>query len=295
MKISPLLSAVLAVSCAFFMAATIATTAEAKIVTREISYKDGSTPLTGYFVYDDAARRPMPGVLVVHEWWGLSDNIKNKAEKLAALGYAAFAADMYGNGKFGNTPEEAQALATPFYKDPGLMVRRAEAGLAVLKEQPQVDAARLGAIGYCFGGSVALQLARSGEDILGVVSFHGGLKTSEPAEPGRVKAQVLALNGGADTLVPPSERANFKKEMADAGVTFKTVEYPDALHAFTNPKATEIGKRFDMPVAYNADADEKSWAEMQGFFKRLFSARPVAAPAAEDNGAPDAAPPAPAQ
>ena len=267
-------------------------TAEAKMVTKEIDYKDGATPLKGVLYYDDSVHRPLPGVLVVHEWWGLSENIKAKAEKLAALGYVAFAADIYGKDKFANNPEEAEKLATPFYKDPGLMVSRAEAGLAVLKKQPQVDATRLAATGYCFGGSVVLQLARSGADVLGVVSFHGGLKTSEPAEPGRVKAQVLALDGGADKLVSPKERANFKKEMADAGVTFKVVEYPGALHAFTNPKATEIGKRFNMPIAYDADADQKSWDEMRGFLKRIFTAKPVetAPAAAEQPAAPTTAP-----
>lgn len=281
MKSLPLLAAAVA-------ALLLATPAEAKIVMREIDYKDGATPLSGTLYYDDAIHHPVPGVLVVHEWWGLSDNIRGKAERLAELGYVAFAADVYGKNKFADNPDEAQKLSAPFYKDPGLMVRRAEAGLAVLKKQPQVDTARLGAMGYCFGGSVVLQLARSGEDILGVVSFHGGLKTSEPAEPGRVKAQVLALEGGADTLVPPPERAKFKKEMQDAGVTFKVVEYPDALHAFTNPKATEIGKRFNMPIAYNADADQKSWAEMKAFFKRLFSA-----PAAPKPSAPETATPKP--
>ncbi len=248
------------------------TAAEAKIVTREIPYKDGATALTGFLAYDDAIRHA-PGILVVHEWWGYNDYVRMRAQQLAALGYVAFAADMYGTGKFGNNPKEAEALATPFYKDPHLMLTRAEAGLEVLKRQPQVDKDRVGAIGYCFGGSVVLEVARHGaDDVRGVVSFHGGLKTSEPAEAGRVTAQVLALNGGADKMVTEKERNNFRKEMTDAGVTFKTVDYPGATHAFTNPKATQIGKRFDMPIEYNEQADKASWVEMQKFFKRIFSA-----------------------
>jgi len=275
--------ALLATAAAVLLFAHIA---NAKIVTRDIPYTDGGVQLTGVLAYDDAMHGKRPGVVVVHEWWGLNDYIRNRTMQVAELGYVAFAIDMYGSNKFGNNPKEAEALATPFYKDNHLMLTRAEAGLAVLKKQPQVDDTRLAAIGYCFGGSVALEMARRGEDLKGVVSFHGGLKTSEPAEGGRVTAQILALNGGADKFVDATERANFKKEMANAGATVKIVEYPGATHAFTNPKATEIGKRFNMPIAYDADADQKSWAEMKSFLKRVFTVKPAETPAPDATATP---------
>jgi len=247
-----------------------ATTARAELVAKEIKYKDGEVELTGYYVYDDAFTAPLPGMIVVHEWWGHNDYARRRADQLAGLGYAAFALDMYGTGKMGMNPAEATALSKPFYEDRKLMVSRAEAGLNTLLAQPQVDATRTGAVGYCFGGTVALEMARKGIDLKGVAAFHAGLSTPERAEPARVKAQVLALNGGADEMVKQEERDNFVAEMKAAGVTFKSVDYPGALHAFTNPKATEIGERFKIPVAYDADADKKSWAEMEAFFARLF-------------------------
>lgn len=270
MKFSPAFS-VFAVLAGVLLMSLSPTPASADLVSREIPYKDGDTQLTGYFVYDDAIATPMPGVLVIHEWWGHNDYARKRADMLAKLGYAAFALDMYGTNKVADTPDDAKKLAGPFYENRGLMHTRALAGLAILKEQPQVDTTRLGAIGYCFGGTVALELARRGEDLKGVVSFHGGLAAPERAEPGRVKAQVLALNGGDDKMVTPEERANFVEEMKAAGVNFKSIDYPGALHAFTNPKATVIGERFNMPIAYNESADRQSWDEMQEFFTRLFA------------------------
>lgn len=252
--------------------------AEARVVTQSIVYKDGETVLEGFFAYDDAAHQPMPGVVVVHEWWGNNDYARKRAEQLAELGYAALAIDMYGQNVQGRNPEEAAKLSKPFRENRRLMQTRAIAGLDVLRAQPQVDKARLGAIGYCFGGTVALELARAGERLKGVVSFHGGLSAIERAEPARVKAQVLALNGGADPMVSQQERDNFVAEMKAAGVSFKMVDYPGATHAFTNPKATDIGKRFDIPVAYNEGADRKSWEEMKKFFGRLFDEKPVYIP-----------------
>lgn len=254
---------------ALLLALAFSTPASAAIVTKEVPYKDGETELTGYFAYDDAATAPLPGVIVVHEWWGHNEYARKRAEMIAGLGYAAFAIDMYGTGKSAATPDEAKSLSSPFYENRALMHSRAVAGLNALKAQPQVDAARLGAVGYCFGGTVALELARRGEDLKGVVSFHGGLSAPERAEPGRVKAQVLALNGGDDPMVRQEEKDNFVAEMKAAGVNFKSIDYPGATHAFTNPKATEIGERFSLPVAYNEAADQKSWEEMKKFLGRL--------------------------
>ncbi|HYD19486.1 MAG TPA: dienelactone hydrolase family protein [Patescibacteria group bacterium] len=250
------------------------TTAEARIVTREVPYSDGGVTLTGYYAYDDQARKPMPGVIVIHEWWGANQYARKRAEQLAGLGYAAFAIDMYGAGKAANNPDEAKKLSAPFYANRSLMYSRAMAGLNKIKTLPNVDATRLAAVGYCFGGTVALELARKGEDLKGVVSLHGGLAAAERAEPGRVKAQVLVLNGGADAMVTAKERANFVAEMQTAGVNFKNIVYPDATHAFSNPKATEIGKRFNLPIAYNEAADEKSFSEEKRFLARVFT-RPV--------------------
>lgn len=244
--------------------------AQAAVVGKEIVYKDGDTELTGYFAYDDAAKAPMPGVLVIHEWWGHNDYVRRRAEQLAGLGYAAFALDMYGTAKSGETPDEASSLSKPFYDDRNVMRRRALAGLKTLKTQPQVDAANLSAVGYCFGGTVALELARAGIDLKGVAAFHAGLATTMPAKPAVVKAQILALNGGADPFVPQAEKDAFIQEMTAAGATFKSIDYPGVTHAFTNPAATEKGKKYNIPVAYDAEADKKSWDEMKAFFARLF-------------------------
>jgi len=248
-----------------------ATPASAALVTKDITYKDGNVTLTGHYAYDDAAKAPVPGVIVVPEWWGDNDYAHRRADQLAGLGYAAFAIDMYDNNKIAADPKEATALSKPFYDDRALMVRRAEAGLQTLEAQPQVDKTRLGAIGYCFGGAVALSLARNGDDLKGVVSFHGNLATPTPAVKGKVKAEVLALNGADDQFVKPDEKAGFVKEMMSAGVIYKSIEYPGATHAFTNPDATAMGKKFNLPIAYNADADKKSWDEMKAFFARLFA------------------------
>jgi len=248
-----------------------ATPASAALVTKDITYKDGNTTLVGHYAYDDAVKTPMPGIIVVPEWWGDNDYAHRRADQLAGLGYAAFAIDMYDNNKIATDPKEATALSKPFYDDRALMVRRAEAGLKTLEDQPQVDKTRLGAIGYCFGGAVALSLARNGDDLKGVVIFHGNLATPTPAKKGQVKAEVLALNGADDQFVKPDEKAAFAKEMTDAGVTFKSIDYPGATHAFTNPDATALGKKFKLPIAYNQAADQKSWEEMKAFFARLFA------------------------
>lgn len=247
-----------------------ATQAQAAIVTQEIPYKDGDVELTGFLAYDDTNPGKAPGVAIIHEWWGHNDYARSRAEQLAGLGFVAFAIDMYGTGKIAATPEEAGALSKPFYDDRMLMRKRAQAGIDVLKAQPQTDAGNIAVIGYCFGGTVALEVARGGADVKGVVSFHGGLATPMPAQKGVVKAQVLALNGKNDSLVPEADRAAFLEEMTAANVNFKAVDYPGAVHAFTNPAATEIGQKFNMPVAYNAEADKQSFADMRSFFAKIF-------------------------
>ena len=261
------------------------TQAHAAIVTKEIPYKDGSVELTGYLAYDDAIKSApgrsgpdtnsgagtAPGILVIHEWWGHNDYARMRADMLAKLGYVAFALDMYGKGVTADNPDDATKLSKPFYDDRKLMRSRALAGLEVLKAQPNVDTSNLGIIGYCFGGSTALELARAGTDVKAIVSFHGGLATTMPAKAGDVKAHVLTLNGSDDKFVSNNEKMDFLKEMTMAQVNFRSIEYPGATHAFTNPKATEMGEKFKLPIAYNKEADEKSWAEMQSFYYQTFS------------------------
>jgi dienelactone hydrolase len=245
----------------------------AAVVTGEVPYRDGNTELLGYYAYDDkqdAAK--MPGVIVVHEWWGHNDYARHRAEQLAGLGYFAFAVDMYGKGVLADMPDKAGALAKPFNDDPGLMRRRAHAGIAALKSLMQAmtyganKGESIGAIGYCFGGTVVLELVRGGETLKGAVALHGNLKTPDPAAPGSLMGQsVLALNGADDPMAPPDVRAAFVKEMQAGGANVKSVDYAGAKHAFTNPASTEIGKKFNLPVEYNAEADAKSFEEMKAF------------------------------
>ncbi len=234
-----------------------------------VSYTlDGKT-YKGYITYDSNNKDKRPGVLVVHEWWGLNDYSRGRAKQLAELGYIAMAVDMFGDGKQGNDPKAAQELATPFYNDPTLSKTRLDAALNKLKEYSQLDTANVAAIGYCFGGFVVLNAAKLGADLKGVVSFHGGLG-GVPVKKELVKAKILVCHGEADDFVN-KEVAPFKKSMDSAGVEYTFKSYPKATHAFTNPAATENGKKFNMPIEYNAAADTASWNDMKDFFKKVFS------------------------
>jgi len=206
--------------------------------------------------------------VVVHEWWGLNDYPKMRARQLAEMGYVAFAADIYGNGKTVDNPADAQALATPFFQNPQMAKVRLDAAVEELKAYEQTDKSRIAGIGYCFGGGLLINSARLGEDMRGVVSFHGGL-VGTPADRNLLKAEILVCHGEADPLVPPSHVAQFKKQMDSIGARYTFKSYPNALHAFTNPAATEVGKRFELPVAYDAAADSASWNDMKEFFQRI--------------------------
>ena len=233
-----------------------------------VSYTLEGKSYKGYVTYDASTKDKRPAVLVVPEWWGLTDYPRNRAKQLAELGYIAMAIDMYGEGKTAADPTTAQELATPFYKDPSLAKTRLEAALQKLKEYQQVDAAKIAAIGYCYGGYVVLNAAKLGTDLKGVVSFHGGLGGA-PVKKELIKANILVCHGEADQFVNP-ELAGFKKSMDSAGVEYTFKSYANATHAFTNPAATENGKKFSMPIAYNAAADSASWNDMKEFFKRIF-------------------------
>ncbi|HTY35486.1 MAG TPA: dienelactone hydrolase family protein [Bacteroidota bacterium] len=242
----------------------------AKVVGKTVEYKAGNVTLKGYLAYDSALKGKRPGVLVIHEWWGLNDYPKKRAEMLAKLGYVAFAADMYGDGKVVDNPGDAQKAAGESMKDLDLYKSKFVAALELLKQDERVDPARIAAIGYCYGGGVVLNMARAGVDLQGVVSFHGSLGGTSPAEKGKVKAKVLVCAGAADKFISPKDIDAFKAEMKNAGVDLKYVAYDGALHAFSNPDATALGKKFSIPIAYNEKADKGSWSEMQKFFKQIF-------------------------
>jgi dienelactone hydrolase len=241
--------------------------AQAKLHSEAVIYHDGGTALQGYLVYDDAVSGPRPGVLVAHEWWGLNNYPKHRADMLAQLGYIALALDMYGNGYVAATQPDAQAKATGLYANPALMRSRARAGLEVLRRHPLCDTTRVAAIGYCFGGKVALELARDGAPLTGVVTFHGALKTANPDDAKNIKAKVLVCHGGDDPFVPAADVAAFEDEMRKGGVEWQVNVYGGAVHAFTNPAS---GNDPTKGVAYNAAADKRSWEAMKNFCAEIF-------------------------
>ncbi|GLI40097.1 dienelactone hydrolase family protein [Geobacter hydrogenophilus] len=245
-------------------------TADAAIRGKVVEYRDGEVTMKGYLAWNDAVKGKRPGVLVVHEWWGLNDYARKRARMLAELGYTALAVDMYGGGKEALHPDDAGAFSSAVMKNMDLMAARFRAAMDLLGKQPTVDAGRIGAIGYCFGGAVVLNMARQGLDLKGVASFHGNLATAKPAEPGAVKAKVMAFNGGADTFITPEQVGAFAAEMARAGADFRFISYTGAKHSFTNPDADAYARKFGLPLAYDAAADRDSWDEMSRFFRRVF-------------------------
>ena len=250
------------------MMVLMAQSAQARLVTKNVEYRQGDTVLEGYLAYDDAVKGKRPGVLVIHEWTGVNSFVKTQVERLAALGYVAFAADIYGKGVRPATPEAAGREAAKYRgKDRSLLRARAAAGLDALAASPLVDASRLAVTGYCFGGTAALELARSGAKLLGTVSFHGGLDTPVPADALKIRGKVLALHGADDPHVPPEQVAAFQQEMRQAKVDWEMVYYGGAVHSFTNP---DSGNDPSKGVAYNAEAARRSWAEMKLFLAEVF-------------------------
>ncbi len=247
-----------------------AVAARAEIRSDAVVYKDGETALEGWVVYDDAIAGPRPGVLVVHQWLGLTDYEKRRSEMLAKLGYVAFAVDIYGQGIRPKNPQEAREFATKYRADRPLLRRRVNLGFEQLKKFRQVDTARTAAIGYCFGGTTVLELARSGADVRGVISFHGGLNTPTPADASNIKGKVLALHGADDPFVPPAEEQAFEEEMRQGKVDWQLVAYGGAVHSFTDWNAGSDNAR---GAAYNERADKRSWKAMTAFFDELFAAK----------------------
>jgi len=246
------------------------TAAQADIVTKKIEYGVDGTEMKGYLSYDDSIKGQRPGVLVVHEWWGLNDYARKRARMLAKLGYTAFALDMYGNGKQAKHPDDAKKFSSEVMSNLPMEKSRFKAAYDLLRKEKTVDPNRIAAIGYCFGVAVVLEMARSGVDLAGVASFHGMLGTAPPAQPGEVKAKILVMTGGEDPFVPADQVAQFKKEMEAAKVDYKVIVYPGAKHSFTNPDADKYGKKFNLPLVYNKAADEASWKEMREFFQKIF-------------------------
>jgi dienelactone hydrolase len=255
---------------AMFLVLALAASAHAKVKTQLVEYKQGDAVLEGYLAYDDALKGKRPGVLVVHAWMGLDDNARHRAEMLAQLGYVAFAADIYGKGIRPTDPKEAGALAGKYKADRALLRARVNAGYDTLLKDPHVDATKTAAIGYCFGGTTVIELARSGTTVAGVVSFHGGLDSPTPADGKNIKARVLALHGAADKFEKPDDFTAFQKELTDAGVDWQLVEYGGAAHCFTDRGA---GNNPASGCAYDAKADARSWAAMRDFFDELFGAK----------------------
>jgi dienelactone hydrolase len=255
--------------CSLLIVAAISS-AHASVKGQTVEYKSGDTVLKGYLAYDDSIKGKRPGILVVHEWWGQNEYARKRARMLAGLGYTAFALDMYGEGKTTEHPNDAGQFAGEVRKNMKQAKARFMAAYDLLKKQKTVDPKQIAAIGYCFGGGIVLEMARRGVDFAGVVSFHGSLSTDHPAQPGQVKAKILVANGADDPFTKPEQIAAFKKEINNAGVDFKFISYPGAKHSFTNPDADKYGKKYNLPLAYNAEADKKSWAAMQAFFDKIF-------------------------
>ncbi len=244
--------------------------AQPKIQGKTVEYTAQGVVMKGYLAYDENIMGKRPGVLVVHEWWGLNDYARKRAKMLAELGYTALAVDMYGDGKVAMHPDDARKFSSELMKNFDVGKARFLAAMDFLKQQPTVDSTRIAAIGYCLGGGIVLNMARQGVDLKGVASFHGGLTAVKPAQAGMVKAKILVLNGAADKFTTSEQIEAFKQEMKAAGADFQFISYPGAMHSFTNPDADALGKEFNLPFAYNANADRESWNEMKNFLKAIF-------------------------
>ena len=245
----------------------LAFAAHAAIKEEPVTYKDGEATMKGFIVYDDAKKGKRPGIVLVHEWWGITKHMHNEARRFAGKGYTALIADMYGDAKTADNPKDAGALAGSVMKDPKVMESRFNAARETLAKHASVDPQKIVAAGYCFGGAVVINMARAGADLAAVAGFHAslGLNTPAPA-PGTVKAKVLVLNGADDPFVKPEQYEKLKSEMEAAKADYRVVQYPGAVHAFTNPEATEAGKKFNLPLRYDAKANREAKAEADKVF-----------------------------
>ena len=241
-----------------------------EIHTEDVTYSANGEDLKGYLASDSSLDGVRPGVLVVHEWWGLNDYIRERAKQIAGLGYTALAIDMYGGGKTADNPDQAGEMMNAVLGDMTTGTRRLEAGYETLRAQSTVDADRAGAVGYCFGGAMVLHMARIGLPLRAVVSFHGALGSFHTPQPGSVAAKVLVCHGAADTLIPEDDIRDFKAEMESAGADYSFVAYEGALHGFTSREADENGRKYGLPLGYNEAADKQSWKAMRDLFEEVF-------------------------
>ena len=244
-----------------------ATNVQAGVVTKNVPYQHDGVQLEGYLAYDDSTKGKVPGVLVVHEWWGLNDYARKRAEQLASMGYVAFALDMYGKGKVTEHPKQASEWMHQTNSNVRLWQQRAVAGLEVLKKEPRTDATRIAAIGYCFGGATVQQLAFSGADVRGIVSFHGSLLTPTPDQVKRVKAKFLICHGAADPFITTETLRNYIAAMNETNLDWQIIMYGGAKHSFTNPNADKVGMA---ALKYSKSADQRSWMHMKQFFEEIF-------------------------
>ena len=259
--------------CAMAMALAFAmmSPAHAEVKQKEIEYKQGQTTLQGFVAWDDAQQGKRPGVVIVHEWWGHNQHARNQAIRLAQAGYVGFALDMFGKGKLAKHPEDARAFVAEATKDPAQAKARFTAAVAQLKAVPQVDPGTLAAIGYCFGGGIVLDMARSGEDLAAIGTFHGSLSSKLVAKKG-FRPRVLVMTGADDPMIGPEQVTAFRKELTDAGARFDIVSYPGAKHGFTNPDADKAG----IPgLGYSASADKDSWAALLKMLGEVFPSSPA--------------------
>lgn len=244
---------------------------ETNLVEEEITYSVDTTTLKGYLVYDNNIEGKRPGILIVHEWWGQNEYARKRARMLAELGYTAFALDMFGDGKTATHPEDAQKFASFIFNNLEVGEERFMAAYNLLKQLPTVNPNKMAAIGYCFGGGVALHMARIGTDLDAVITFHGSLATQNPAKKGDVKAYILVCNGADDPFVTQEQIDAFIDEMNSADAAYEFHNYPEAVHSFTNPAADSVGKKFEMPLAYNEKADKESWEKMKWVLNYVFN------------------------
>jgi len=242
----------------------------ADVKTEEVKYTIEGEEFTGYMAWDDAIKGERPGIIVVHEWWGHNPYARKRAELLAARGYTAFALDMYGTGKLAGHPGDAKSFMMESIESANRAATRFSAAYELLKSHATTNPEKTAAIGYCFGGMIVLNAARMGFDLDGVVSYHGNLSALEPAQPGMSRVKVRAFNGADDPFVKPEAIEAFKAEMEAAGVDYEFTNYPGVVHSFTNPGATAVGEEFELPLAYNAEADGDSWLQTQRFFDEIF-------------------------
>lgn len=250
-----------------------ASTAQARVVGEEVSYTADGVTMKGYLAYDRNIKGQHPGVLVVHEWWGHNDYARKRALMLAGMGYTALAVDMYGDGKTADHPDDAGKFAAEVSKNMPAARARFEAAMKLLARHRTVAPGQIAAIGYCFGGGVVLNMARAGVDLKGVASFHGSLPAVTPAEKGKVKAKIAVFTGADDPMAPKAQVDAFAQEMDAAGVEYRLVSYPGVKHSFSNPDADEYGKKFKLPLAYDSEADQDSWKQLDEFLVELFGPR----------------------